>query len=186
MLSQIQPHFLYNSLTAVMCLCDTNPRQAKESIADFADYLRGNLDSLKEQKLISFEKELEHVKKYLKLEELRFKNNLQIKYDIKVMEFMIPALTIQPLVENAIKHGVAQKMGVGTVIISTRETEKEYVIEVKDNGAGFENKEASNNSNSHIGINNVRTRLEMMIHARLEIKSEAGCGTTVSVFIPKK
>ena len=88
MLSQIQPHFLYNSLTSVMDLCDKNPKQAKAAIADFADYLRGNLSTLKEQKLISFKEELEHIKKYLKLEKLRFKENLKIEYNITISEFL--------------------------------------------------------------------------------------------------
>ena len=186
MLSQIQPHFLYNSLTSVMDLCDRNPKQAKAAIADFADYLRGNLSSLKTENLISFGTELEHIEKYLRLEKLRFMEELEIVYDIHSKDFMLPALSVQPLVENAVKHGVSKKIGGGTVIIHTTETDNEYIICVTDDGVGFAEGEDSDDGGTHVGIENTKKRLEMMINARLEIESKIGEGTKACIFIPKR
>lgn len=186
MLSQIQPHFLYNSLTSVMDLCDTNPKQAKAAIADFADYLRGNLSSLKTENLISFRTELEHIKKYLRLEKLRFQDELEVVYDVQTLDFMLPALSVQPLIENAVKHGVGQKIGGGTVTIHTYETEEEYVIRIIDDGVGFEKGEYADESGTHVGIENTKRRLDMMMSARLEIESKKGEGTTACILIPKR
>ena len=186
MLSQIQPHFLYNSLTSVMDLCDSNPKQAKAAIADFADYLRGNLSSLKTENLISFGTELEHIEKYLRLEKLRFMEELEIVYDIHSKDFMLPALSVQPLVENAVKHGVGKKIGGGTVNIHTTETENEYIIRVTDDGVGFTECEYADDGGTHVGIENIKKRLDMMIHAKLEIESKLGEGTKACILIPKR
>lgn len=115
MLSQIQPHFLYNSLNSIYYLCEKDPAQAQAAIDDFATYLRGNLDSLKRTAPVSFERELEHVRIYLSLEKMRFDDDLMIAYDIQTTEFLIPALTVQPLVENAVKYGVGKKVSGGTL-----------------------------------------------------------------------
>jgi sensor histidine kinase YesM len=186
MLSQIQPHFLYNSLTSVMDLCDSNPKQAKAAIADFADYLRGNLSSLKAENLISFGTELEHIEKYLRLEKLRFMDELEIVYDINSRDFMLPTLSVQPLVENAVKHGVGGKIGGGTVTIHTSETENEYIIRVTDDGVGFTEGEYADDGGTHVGIENIKKRLYMMINARLEIESKPGEGTRACILIPKR
>ncbi len=186
MLSQIQPHFLYNSLTSVMDLCDRDPKQAKAAIADFAGYLRGNLSSLKSENLISFGTELEHIEKYLRLEKLRFQDELEVVYDIQTRDFMLPALSVQPLVENAVKHGVGQKIGGGTVTINTTETEDEYIICVTDDGVGFTEGEYVDDGGTHIGIENIKQRLDMIINARLEIESKIGEGTKACILIPKR
>ena len=186
MLSQIQPHFLYNSLTSVMDLCDKNPKQAKAAIADFADYLRGNLSSLKTENLISFRTELEHIEKYLRLEKLRFQDELEVVYDIQIEDFMLPTLSVQPLIENAVKHGVGRKIGGGTVSIHTSETEDEYIIRITDDGVGFEDSVYADNDSIHVGIENTKKRLDMMVNARLEIESKKGEGTTACILIPKR
>ena len=186
MLSQIQPHFLYNSLTSVMDLCDSNPKQAKAAIADFADYLRGNLSSLKTENLISFGTELEHIETYLRLEKLRFMDELEIVYDIQSKDFMLPALSVQPLVENAVKHGVGKKVGGGTVTIHTSETENEYIICVTDDGVGFTEGEYADDGSTHVGLENIRKRLNMMIHAELQMESKIGEGTKACIVIPKR
>ena len=186
MLSQIQPHFLYNSLTSVMDLCDTNPKQAKTAIADFADYLRGNLFSLKTDNLISFRMELEHIEKYLRLEKLRFQDELEIVYDIQTQDFMLPALSIQPLVENAVKHGLGRKIGGGTVTIKTYESDDDYVISIIDDGVGFAEGEYADDDGTHVGIENTKNRLDMMINGKMEIESKKGEGTKVRVLIPKR
>ena len=186
MLSQIQPHFLYNSLTSVMDLCDRDPKQAKVAIADFADYLRGNLSSLKTENLISFRTELEHIEKYLRLEKLRFQDELEVVYDIQTLDFMLPSLSVQPLIENAVKHGVGQKIGGGTVAIHTYDTEENYIISIVDDGVGFVEGEYVDENGTHVGIENTKRRLDMMMGARLEIESRKGEGTTACILIPKR
>ena len=169
-----------------MDLCDTNPKKAKNAIADFADYLRGNLDSLKTENLILFKTELQHIEKYLRLEKLRFQEELNIVYDIQTQDFMLPTLSVQPLVENAVKHGVGQKTGGGTVTIKTTETEDEYIIHVIDDGVGFVVDEIKMDNSERVGIENIRKRLDMMLHAKLEIRSNIGEGTTACIRIPKE
>lgn len=201
MISQIQPHFLYNSLTAISRLCDKDPKKAKAATIEFSTYLRGNLESLKQKKPILFEKELRHVETYLSLEKMRFEDELNIVYDIQTKEFMIPSLTIQPIVENAVKHGVGKKEDGGTVTLATKETETEYLIIVSDDGIGFNVDELKNemyldsifssdelNSNlkTHVGIENVRSRLMSLCNGTLEISSEKGIGTIVTIKIPKR
>lgn len=186
MTGQIQPHFLCNSLTSVMELCERNPEEAKKAIADFADYLRVNMVSLRTENPILFRDELEHIKKYLRLEKLRFGDKLEIKYEIQSSDFLIPALSIQPLVENAVKHGLGKKRTGGTLVISTYETESEYIIRIEDDGIGFEESSIGDDKEVHIGLENVRNRLEMLVKAYLTIESKDGKGTTVCVYVPKR
>ncbi len=185
MLSQIQPHFLYNSLTAISRLCDKDPKKAKQAIIEFSTYLRGNLNSLKEKDVIPFEKELEHVKTYLSLEKMRFEDELNIVYDIEIMDFFVPSLTIQPVVENAVKHGVGKKEDGGTVKITTREDDTEYIIVIEDDGIGFDVNEKKNDGKTHVGIENVRIRLKAQCNGSLDIKSNKGIGTIATISIPK-
>lgn len=184
-LSQIQPHFLYNALTSIYCLCDSKPELAKQAVSEFATYLRGNLDSLKQRSVISFQEELKHIQAYLSLEKIRYDDDLEIRYDIQASNFFLPALTVQPLVENAVNHGVSDLPDGGWVQITTRETECDYVISVTDNGAGFDTNAALSDGRSHVGIANVRSRLVIMCHGTLEIISSPGNGTTATVRIPK-
>lgn len=184
-LSQIQPHFLYNSLTSIYSLCETDPEKAKHAIVDFSKYLRANLDSLKQKDLISFNEELNHIKAYLRLEKLRYDDDLNIVYDIKVNDFFLPVLTVQPLVENAINHGICNTKQGGIIQIKTSETEDYYEIKVIDNGAGFNENELYDPKRSHTGIDNVRSRLKNMCDGTLEIASIMGVGTTAIIKIPK-
>lgn len=186
MISQIQPHFLFNSLTAIMRLCDTDPKAAKKAIADFADYLRMNLESIKSPNLIPLDMELNHIDTYFSFEKMRFGDKLNLKKDIAVKNFVIPPLSIQPLVENAIKHGINKKKEGGTVIVSTFETETDYCIQVKDDGVGFTVGEEYDKSRAHIGIENVTQRLDLMCKGKILIESAIGVGTTVNVLIPKE
>lgn len=185
MLSQIQPHFLYNSLNSIYYLCDKDPKAARQAISDFSDYLRGNMDSLTRSAPVPFYRELKHLKNYLTLEKLRFDDTLEIVWDIQTEDFMIPALTVQPLVENAVKHGICKSENGGTVTISTRECESCYEVEIRDDGAGFDPNEKPSDGKSHVGIENVRSRLSKMCGADLEITSEKGKGTTAIIRIPK-
>ncbi|MEG0272320.1 MAG: histidine kinase [Hydrogenoanaerobacterium sp.] len=185
LLSQIQPHFLYNALTAICGLCDENPKEAKRVTAEFADYLRHNLDSLTQSKPVPFEDELEHTKVYLGIEQKRFEERLRIVYDIKRADFCVPSLTIQPLVENAVKHGIVKRKNGGTVTISTRERESCYEIIIADDGVGFDINEPQTDPDTHIGIQNVRDRLWSMCGGTLDIKSEVGKGTAATIKMPK-
>lgn len=186
MLSQIQPHFLYNSLVVIKHLCIADQNEAREAIVDFSDYLRMNLDSLSQKTPIHFSKELEHVKTYLSLQKRRFGDTLQVEYDIQAESFLLPSLTVQPLVENAIRHGITMREDGGTVTISTREQETCWQITVHDNGIGFDASAPKEDGRSHIGIDNVRNRLHTMSGGDLSIQSELGVGTSASIFIPKE
>ena len=186
MLSQIQPHFLYNSLNTIYGLCEKDPTAAKKAVSDFADYLRGNMDSLTRKSPVPFETELRLLKAYLSLEQMRFKKKLNIVWDIQTDSFMIPSLTVQPLAENAVKHGICKSEKVGTVKISSRELDDCYEIEVSDDGVGFDVNETKNDGKSHLGIENVRSRLWKMCGAELEITSEPGKGTSAVIRLPKK
>ncbi len=185
MISQIRPHFLYNSLTAIAMLCRKAPIKAEKAIIDFSSYLRGNMDSLNENKIIPFEKELKHVEVYLNLEKMRFGDDLHIAYDIKASGFYLPAITVQPIVENAVKYGVGKREEGGSVNILTKETDTKYVITVLDDGIGFDTNASLHDGRSHIGINSVRQRLKTQCDGNLIIESRIGEGTTVTIEIPK-
>ena len=184
-LSQIQPHFLYNALTLIYRLCDVKPEAAKEAVGNFSKYLRGNLDSIKQTKMISFADELKHLQAYLSLEKIRYDDDLDIKYDIKATEFFIPPLTVQPLVENAVNYGISDLPGGGLVTISTEEKRDYYEIRVSDNGVGFDPGKIPKDGRSHVGIKNVRSRLGIMCHGTLDINSAPGGGTEAVIHIPK-
>lgn len=184
-LSQIQPHFLYNALTSIYRLCDVKPEAAKEAVSNFSKYLRGNLDSIKQTKMISFADELKHLQAYLSLEKMRYDEYLEVRYDISATEFFIPPLTVQPLVENAVNHGISDMPEGGCVTVSTREEPDHYEIQVSDNGVGFDPQTQPPDGRSHIGISNVRSRLAIMCRGTLDIISAPGSGTTAVIKIPK-
>ena len=182
MLSQINPHFVYNTLSTIAAMCDTSPKQAKYLTIDFAQYLRRNINTLTNEATIPFEQEMDHVECYLKIEKARFRENLNVIYAIQCKDFNIPPLTVQPLVENAVKHGITKKIGGGTVKISTFEENSHYVIEIIDDGVGFDQE----NTAMNVGIENVRDRVAAMCKGDVTIKSTVGIGTRVTVEIPKK
>ena len=187
MLSQIKPHFLYNSLGAIEELCDSDPRMAKKATVKFSQYLRGNMDSISAEGTIPFKKELAHTKLYLELEQFRFEDALQVRYDITCTAFSIPTLTLEPLVENAVRHGVRGKeTGMGVVTVSTRERPDCYEISVSDDGPGFDPASVPSDGMSHIGIRNVRDRLRRVCGGTLEIESAIGEGTTATIRLPKR
>ena len=186
MLSQIQPHFLYNALTSIRYLCEKDALAAQKALGDFSDYLRGNLDSLTKTAPVPFEKELKHLQIYLSLEKMRFDDELSIVYDIQTTAFVLPALTVQPIVENAVRYGVGKKIGGGTVTITTKENADTIEIIVSDDGVGYDPMQMQQDGRSHIGIDNVRSRLKAMVDGTLEIQSQKGIGTTVMMRLPKK
>ena len=184
-LSQIQPHFLYNSLAVISRLCDKDPDEAKKVTINFSNYLRANMNLLDSVTPIPFENELNHTIGFMNLEKAMYGEALNVVYDIQTIDFKLPALTVQPIVENAIKHGIGKKEGGGTVKISAIETESYYFVVVSDDGVGFDYEKATNDGEQHIGINNVRLRLLAQCGGSLEIKGKPGAGTTVTIIIPK-
>ena len=183
MMSQIQPHFLYNTLSTIQALCRTDPEQASEVTERFGTYLRQNLDALRQTQCIPVEKELEHTRVYTEIEALRFPN-VHVEYEIADTGFSIPALTIQPLVENAIRHGVRIRED-GQVRIQTQAVEDCHEIAITDNGIGFDALSAENANDAHIGLRNVKERLAAQCGGSMEIVSEKDRGTTITIRIPK-
>ncbi len=184
-LSQIKPHFLYNSLNTIYVLCGKDLNKGRQAISDLSDYLRSNIGSIDSRLPIPFEEEMEHVKKYLALEKLRFPEEFTVSIVTPVTDFSLPALTIQPLVENAVRHGVVQRGEGGIILISTRETDTHYIVSISDNGPGFDPEGVISDSAEHIGIRNVRERLERLSGGELEIRSTTGYGTEAVIRIPK-
>ena len=186
MMTQIKPHFLYNALGAIEDLCSSDPKKAKETTAKFSQYLRGNMDSISQATPIPFEKELAHTKLYLDMEQIRFGDDLQVRFGIDCTAFFIPALTLEPIVENAVRHGVRENPdGKGTVTILSQDAGDHYAVTVMDDGPGFD-PDKPQDGKTHIGISNVRDRLERMCAGKIHIQSEPGRGTTVKILIPKE
>lgn len=185
MLSQIQPHFLYNTLGTIAWLCRNDPPRAEKAVREFSQFLRGNIDSLRNRGLIPFEKELEHVKNYLYLEQQRFQDRLTVIYDIRTTDFFVPPLSLQPLVENAVRHGILRKRKGGVIALHTEKTERNAVVRIADNGIGMERARALPHpgDHEHIGIENVRTRLQTMVSGTMEIDS-GDYGTVITISIP--
>lgn len=186
MLSQLQPHFLYNVLNSIYHLCEFDPAAAQQATKDFSIYLRANMDSLTRKEPVAFSEELRHLEIYLSLEKMRFPTKLNIVYDLQATGFMLPALTVQPLVENAVKYGICQKDGGGTLTISTRETSDSFQVVVSDDGAGYDPGATQYDGRTHVGIENVRGRLSAMSGGSLEIQSTKGVGTVATITIPKE
>ncbi len=185
MLSQIQPHFLYNALSTIRVLCRKDPEKAELATVEFAEFLRGNMDSITADKPVSFEQELAHTRNYLNIEQIRFPQKLRIVYDIGPTLFRLPTLTLQPIVENAVRYGVTKRVEGGTVTIATRETDSAYLVTVIDDGIGYDPRQPHEDGRTHIGISNVQTRLAAMCGGTLEIHSTPGVGTEAIMEIPK-
>ena len=182
MVSQIQPHFLYNTLSTIQALCRIDPDKAFDTAGKFGIYLRQNIDSLGQKDMIPFIKELEHTQVYAEIEQIRFPN-ITLTYDIQYNDFSIPVLTVQPIVENAIRHGVRIREK-GLVNISTRKIEDHVEIVISDNGIGFDVTDVQKSDRSHIGMQNVRDRLMELCNGTFEVNSKIYEGTTVTICIP--
>jgi len=184
LISQIQPHFIYNTLGTIEQLCITEPEAASKLVRNFSLYLRGNFSELDNVKPITFSQEMNHVKHYTDIEQIRFPD-MTIQYDLRSVEFLLPALSVQPLVENAIKHGLMGLEEGGIVTISAYETKESYVVEVTDDGVGFDIN-AGYDETKHVGIKNIRGRIEAMCNGTLTIESKIGSGTKATIRIPKE
>ena len=181
LMAQIQPHFINNSLMAIRARCFDYP-EIYESITNFSRYLRSNFEAIGNTKLILFEHEMDNIEAYLSLERANFGDRLNIEYDIDFDDFLVPALSVQPLVENAVRHGVGTYDEGGTVTISVHRDGCSIIVEVCDNGIGRKDITEQQDKRRGIGIDNVRKRLSHMMDGRLDIISGEN-GTTARITI---
>lgn len=181
MVSQIQPHFLFNALDTIYGLVDEDTGKAKGAIASFSRYLRANLDSLGRAAPVPVEAELEHVRTYLELERMADEDKIAYEIDAQAGGFLVPALSVQTIAENAVKHGVSKRPEGGSVVVRTRERADEHTVAVIDDGVGFD----VGAEPEGVGISNTRARLAAMCGGTLEVRSEPGRGTSAVMRIPK-
>ena len=184
MMSQIRPHFIYNTLGSIEQLCELDPPKAGELVHNFAKYLRGNFGELDNPKPILMSQEMEHVHYYISIEHVRFPD-ITFSFEMRSEDFSLPALTVQPIVENAIKHGLMKLQKGGSIRVISYETDTDYCICVEDDGVGFDTSNLLDEK-KHIGIRNIRDRLKVMVGGTLEIESTQGVGTKVLITIPKE
>ena len=184
MMSQIRPHFIYNTLGSIEQLCELDPPKAGELVHNFAKYLRGNFGELDSSKPILMSQEMDHVHYYISIENVRFPD-MAFSYEMNSEDFSLPALTVQPIVENAIKHGLMKLEKGGSIRVISYETDTDYCVSVEDDGVGFDTSELVEDK-KHIGIRNIRDRLKVMVGGSLEIESTPGVGTKVLIKIPKE
>ena len=184
---QMRPHFIYNTLMSIYSLCNQDPKKARQVTMDFTSYLQKNFNAVASGNLITFAAELEHTRAYLAVEQARYEEMLFVEYDTQFTHFRLPPLTLQPIVENAVKHGINPYSGPLSISIRTRHTDaggsgrSATEIIVEDTGHGFD---PSDESKPHAALNNIRQRLEMMCGGSLAITPGEGGGTVVTVTIP--
>ena len=184
MLSQIQPHFIYNTLGTIERMCLKDPQKAFDLVRNFSLYLRGNFSELDSVAPIRFEEELKHIEYYVHIEKVRFPD-MSIEYDVEATEFVLPALSVQPLVENAIKHGLMRLESGGTVLVRSYETPTHFCVSVTDDGVGFDTS-LPIDEKKHVGLRNIRGRLNAMVNGDLILESKPGVGTKAVIMIPKE
>ena len=174
LVAQIQPHFINNALMAIRSRCREYP-DLYRCITNFSKYLRSHFDAISNTKMITFEQEMENVEAYLDLERDNYGDRLQVEYDIECDQFLVPALSVQPLVENAVRHGIGTYEEGGVVHINARRQDEKICIEIIDDGSGQSNITQQQEKRKGIGIENVRARLRAYCQAELEmISSEHG------------
>ena len=187
MVLQMRPHFIYNTLMSIHSLCRLDPRKAQQITEDFTNYLRRNFNAIASDSAVPFSTELEHTRAYLAVEQAQYDDMLVVEYDTPFTRFRLPPLTLQPIVENAVKHGMDPYSGPLCVSIRTRRTEpggsepSGVEITVEDNGRGFDPDDASG---PHTTLTNIRQRLEIMCHGRMTVMPRDGGGTVVRITIP--
>ena len=190
---QISPHYIYNSLQSIRSLCDSDSAKARDAIDSFSEYLRGNLESLTAEELIPFFRELELTQAYLELEKLTGRGNFEVRYELETTDFMLPPLVLQPVVENAVKHGAyGASSGVTEIIVATRKSGGYICIEVTDRNEGHYVAERveepvaakKRNKRKSVGLENVRTRLTVQTGGTLEMES-TGSGMKVTIMLPE-
>lgn len=182
LLGQINPHFIQNCLAAIQYLCLTEPEKASDMIVQLSGYLRSTFTLMDKQECIPFRKEMELVRFYVNIQQARFPDMIDYTEDLSVEDFEVPPLIIEPLVENAIRHGIRGRQAPGALSITARERMGRYEIVVRDNGVGFDTNQVPETS---VGLRNISKRLGIMSHGSLNIQSVPGMGTQATVTIPK-
>lgn len=193
--SQINPHFLFNAINTIVSFCRTNPNKARELLLELGDFFRKNLQSC--DRYVSLREECNHIRAYLAIEQARFSDRLDVIEQIseEVLSWQLPGLTLQPLIENAIKHGIYPLNSGGQVIVSAVEKEGFLIIKIIDNGIGIPDEKLKllqsgatiQSKGLGIGLKNVEQRLEYAYHGQAEfaITSNYGRGTVVTLRIPE-
>jgi two-component system LytT family sensor kinase len=185
--SQINPHFLFNTLTSISSLIRSQPDTARMLIIKLSGLLRRLLRS--HEHFVTLREELESVDEYLDIEVVRFGPKLAVRKDIAAdtLDIIVPSMILQPLVENSIKHGLARKLGPGTIVIRSRRDNGRAVIEVEDDGMGFVLDRLAEPMSSGIGLANVRERLRVIYGTayQLQMTSEPGRGTSARIEVPE-
>ena len=189
--SQMQPHFLYNALASIREIVLDDPEYASELLCDFTIHLRACLRSITSDVLIPFSQELENIEAYVRIEKMRFGDRLTIRYECEEQDFSIIPLSIQPLVENAIRHGIYERgKGGGTVIVRTARRENNLEIVVEDNGVGFDYdtimQEIKDGKRDSTGMFNLIFRFENILNATVQVESRLHIGTRITVLIPNE
>lgn len=178
---QMRPHFIHNTLMSIYYLCRQDPLEAQRVTLNFNTYLEKNLTALASEETIPFSEELTHTRAYLNVEQALYDENLFVEYDMPHTHFRVPPLTLQPIVENAVKHGLDPDSDPLRISIQTRKTDSGSEIIVSDNGPGFD---PADDDNQHIALKNIRQRLEMMCGGHMTITPREGGGTVVKLTIP--
>lgn len=186
--AQIKPHFLYNALNSISSLCYTDPEKAADLIDEFSIYLRSSFDFGNLETFVPLNKELRLIKAYVEIEKARFEDRLNIEYRIdESLDVQILPLIIQPLIENAIRHGVCKKAEGGTVMIDIFKKDSEVKICIEDDGVGMSKQKLENilekSGGKSVGLRNIDMRLKKFYNKGLSITSELGKGTSVSFTI---
>ena len=184
---QIQPHFIFNSLSLIKHLIRKEPEEAVETVEEFAGYLRNSTDLMNEEDCVPVKSELDLVKHYAYMQHKRFGDSVRYVFDVQDEEFDIPPFSVQTIVENALEHGLRASGTVnGIITVKTYRKDKAHFIEISDNGAGFDTHILDVETQSeHVGIKNTKERLSLMCGGTLDIKSETGKGTVVTMKVPE-
>lgn len=190
LLNQIHPHFIHNTLTSIYYLCDSDPQTAKHLVHDFNSYLRANFSSMSVKTPIRFSEEMENVRAYLSVEQVRFSDKLLVEYDTPHTAFRLPALTLQPLVENAVKHNVDSSKPPVHIRIRSFKTDDGSKVVIEDDGVNegetvdIDVDGETPDKHEHVGLRNVADRLEILCGGTLTVSHRDGGGTIATVFIP--
>lgn len=184
LMRQISPHFIFNSLQVIISLCDSDPEKVRPALTHFSGYLRGNLESITNNELIPFSKELEHTKEYLALEQYGDGRKFEVEYHLDAEDFLLPPLVLQPVVENAVQYGIGTRTHGGRIIIESIDTPFMTLIRVKDDGTGKSTITEQQKDRQSVGMKNVRSRLRALCGGDIIFESGKS-GTTVTITIPR-
>jgi two-component system LytT family sensor kinase len=189
--AQIKPHFLYNALSAIANVCQKDGKNASQLIMDLATYLRRSLEFNSLNKMITIEKELEFINTYFNIEQARFGEKIQLIKEIEVpLNYEIPVLILEPLVENAVRHGISKKQVGGRVILRVMKLPEGIGFEIEDDGIGIQGEKlavllSEERKDQTVGLLNIHHRLLRLYGRGLEISSVVGVGTCVKIVIPE-